>query len=196
MSIRARVTHGNYTIVFSVACALLLAACGSSSKSAKSGSSTTSSTSGTASTSAPTAASSPTTVGPASAAALVPKACSAIPVSLISRYTGSVATTRSFTAAPGAVSCEFANATATSIAIVNIGTGTSASFATFKAASSGGGRTITPISGLGSTAFSISKNGIVGGVGVLTSQGVLYSVSTNLTVTQDEGLIRQLMTVS
>jgi hypothetical protein len=114
---------------------------------------------------------------------------------LITPLTGAAATTRAFAATPGAVRCQFTNANATSAVLVTIAPGTSASYLTLQAASSGGGRTITLITTLGSAAFSISNNGAPAGVVALSSHGVLYNVSTNLPITKDETLIRGLMTL-
>ena len=131
---------------------------------------------------------------PAGSSAQVPTSCSQIPVSLIGHYTGGVATTKSLGPTSSGVSCEFANSTASKIVIVNIGAGaTDATFATLRAKSGQNGRTTTSISGLGSSAFSISNNGAPGGVNVLTDQGQVFSVAANLPFAQDEALISQLM---
>ena len=55
---------------------------------------------------------------------------------------------------------------------------------------------MTPISGLGSSAFSVSKNNVPAGVSVLTAQGLVYVVNSNLPIAQDEALIGQLMQLS
>jgi hypothetical protein len=128
----------------------------------------------------------------AGATANVPSSCGAI-ASLVGSYIGGVATSQAFPAAPNHLSCEFANANASAIVVVNIGQGSASSFATLRAASSGGGRTITPVSGLGAQAFSISKNGKPGGIDAVTATHVVYSVATNLPFPQTEALIRQLM---
>ena len=171
------------TVALSFACLALAAACGSSIKSATSSGTTPSSNTGT----------STTTSAPVGTGA-VPSSCSAIPVSVISPYIGGVATTRSVGQPPHGVSCEFANANASKIVILNIGGGaTPASFAALRAVSGQAGRTVTSISGLGSSAFSISKNGVPGGVDALTAQGQVFSVAANLPIAQDEALIEQLM---
>jgi hypothetical protein len=145
------------------------------------GSSTTGSTAGSTSTTA------------TAAAANVPSSCSAIPTALISSYIGSVGMTQSLKAAAGSVSCEFANAGASKVLILNIGKGgTPAEFATLRSISGAGGRTVTAINGLGGSAFSITRNGVAAGMAVLTSDGRLYAVTTNLSVAQDEALIKQL----
>ena len=95
---------------------------------------------------------------------------------------------------PQHLSCEFANANASTIVIVNIGAGgTAAAFDALRATSAQGGRTVTSISGLGSSAFSVSKNNVPAGVSVLTTQGFVYVVESNLPIAQDEALIKQLM---
>jgi hypothetical protein len=76
---------------------------------------------------------------------------------------------------------------------VNIGRGTAAQFAILKTGSAGGGRTVTPISGLGAQAFSISQGGVVRGVDAITARGLLVSVAANVTLAQNETLVRQLM---
>lgn len=122
----------------------------------------------------------------------VPSSCSAI-VSLAGAYTGGVATTKSL-GTPQHLSCEFVNSNASTIVIVNIGVGgTTAAFDALRATSAQGGRTVTPISGLGASAFSVSKNGVPGGVSVLTAQDLVYAVESNLPIAQDEALIEQLM---
>ncbi len=127
--------------------------------------------------------------------AQVPNSCSAI-VSLVSAYMGGVATTKSL-GSPQHLSCEFANANASTIVIVNIGVGgTVAAFDALRATSAQGGRTVTSISGLGSSAFSVSKNGVTAGVSVLTAQGLVYVVESNLSLAQAEALIEQLMKLS
>jgi hypothetical protein len=164
------------TVALAFACLALLAACGSSSG-------------GTA---GPGASPSAATSAPVVGAKNLPTSCAQIPVSLISSYTGGVATTQSL-GKPPSVSCEFANATASTIVIVNIGQGTAAEFATLKTTSAGGGRTITPINGLGVSAFSITKNGKPGGVDALSAQEVVFSVASNLPIARDVDLIKQLM---
>jgi hypothetical protein len=112
---------------------------------------------------------------------------------LVGTYMGGVATTKSL-GAPQHLSCEFANASASTIVIVNIGTGgTAAAFAVLQSTSAQGGRTVTPIDGLGASAFSVSKNGKTAGVSVLTDQNFVYVVESNLSLDQDEALIKQLM---
>jgi hypothetical protein len=123
----------------------------------------------------------------------VPSSCNAI-VSLVDTYiAGGVANTKSL-GSPQHLSCEFANANASTIVIVNIGVGgTAAAFDALRATSAQGGRTVTSISGLGASAFSVSKNGVPGGVSVLTAQGLVYVVTSNISIAQDEALIGQLM---
>jgi hypothetical protein len=128
--------------------------------------------------------------------AQVPNSCSAI-ASLVGAYiAGGIATTKSL-GAPQHLSCEFANANASTIVIVNIGVGgTLAAFDALRATSAQGGRTVTSISGLGVSAFSVSKNGVTAGVSVLTAQGLVYVVESNLSIAQDQALIEQLMKLS
>jgi hypothetical protein len=133
--------------------------------------------------------------GAAGTGAQVPSSCSAL-VSLVGAYMGGVATTKSL-GSPQHLSCEFANANASTIVIVNIEVGgTVAAFDALRATSAQGGRTVTSISGLGSSAFSVSKNGVPAGVSVLTAQGLVYAVESNLSLAQAEALIEQLMKLS
>jgi len=143
-------------------------------------------------TTAATRSAATTTPGTTGAVAKVPNSCSELEA-LVGPYIGGVATTKSL-GSPQHLSCEFANAKASTIAIVDIGVGgTLASFNTLKSISAQGGRTVTPINGLGAVAFSVSKNGVTAGVSVLTTQGIVYVVESNLTLDQDEALIQQLM---
>jgi hypothetical protein len=124
----------------------------------------------------------------------VPSSCSALE-SLVGTYIGGVATTKSL-GSPKHLSCEYANAKASNIVIVDIGEGgTAAAFDTLRTSSAKGGRTVTAIGGLGASAFSVSKNGKPAGVSVLTAQGIVYVVESNLSIDQDEALIKQLMMV-
>jgi hypothetical protein len=92
------------------------------------------------------------------------------------------------------LSCEFANADASNIVVVNIGVGgTAANFDALRTSSAKNGRTATTISGLGVSAFSVSKNGVPAGVSVLTAEGLVYVVNSNLSIDQDTSLIVQLM---
>ena len=134
------------------------------------------------------------TVAPAVAGtgAQVPGSCSAI-APIVGAYIGGVGTTKSL-GSPQHLSCEFMNTNATTLAIVNIGAGgTAAAFDNLRTISAQGGRTVKPISGLGASAFSVSKNNIPAGVSVLTDQGFVYVVESNLPIAQDEALIKQLM---
>jgi hypothetical protein len=145
---------------------------------------------------AATAGSVSTAAPPASGGgAQVPGSCSAI-VALVGAYTGGVATTKSL-GSPQHLSCEFANANASIIVVVNIGAGgTAAAFDSLRTTSAQGGRTVKAISGLGASAFSVSKNNTPAGVSVLTAGGLVYVVDSNLTIAQDEALIEQLMKLS
>jgi hypothetical protein len=147
------------------------------------------------STVAPTALPASTvTIAPVAAGtgAQVPGSCNAI-ASIVGTYIGGIETTKSL-GTPQHLSCEFMNTNASTIAIVNIGAGgTAAAFDNLRTISAQGGRTVTPINGLGASAFSVSKNNIPAGVSVLTDQNFVYVVETNLPITQDEALIKQLM---
>jgi hypothetical protein len=134
----------------------------------------------------------PPSSAPSTGSANPPSSCNVIPQSIIATYIGVVATVHAL-GTPPQLSCEFANASASSIVIINIGRGTTSEFATLRTVSAGGGRTVTPISGLGTEAFSISKGGVVRGVNAFTAHGLLISVAANLSLTQSEALIRQLM---
>jgi hypothetical protein len=141
-------------------------------------------------------AATPTSAATAVAAAggQVPGSCEDL-AKLVGSYVGGVATTKSLaTPTPTHLSCEYFNAAATTIVILNIGAGATASaFDTLRTGSAQGGRTVTSINGLGASAFSVSKGGVTSGVSVLTAQGMLYVVESNLTQDQDVALIKQLM---
>jgi len=125
----------------------------------------------------------------------VPSSCDAI-ASLVGSYMGGVGTTKSL-GKPQHLSCEFANANATAIIIVNIGVGgTQAAFDALRATSGQGGRTVTPVSGLGISAFSVSKGKVPAGVAALTADGLIYDVNSNLSIDQDVALIKQLMALA
>jgi hypothetical protein len=192
----ARVPRIGAALALSVSLAALLAACGSSPTAADSpGASGSAAGSGV---SAPAVSASATASASASvgAAGEPPGSCGAIPVTLIGSYIGAVATTRAVGQPPHGVSCEFANANASKILILNIGSdATPASFAASRAAAAQGGRTVTPLGGLGAQAFSISKNGVPGGVEVLTPQGQVFAVTADLPIAEDEALIVKLMSV-
>ena len=146
---------------------------------------------------AATAAVTPSSVSTAAAGAAgtgaqVPTSCNAIEA-LVGGYMGGVATTKSL-GSPQHLSCEFANANASTIIVVNIGVGgTAANFDTLRPTSGKNGRTVTSISGLGASAFSVSKGNVPAGVSVLTEQGLIYVVNSNLPIAQDQALIEQLM---
>ncbi len=144
-------------------------------------------------TEAATAASAATaTSGAAAAGGQVPGSCDDL-VKLVGSYMGGVATTKSL-GKPQHLSCEFANAAASTIIIVDIGVGgTPAAFDQLRATSALGGRTVTSIDGLGVSAFSVSKGGKTAGVSVLTAQGLVYVVESILSLDQDVALIKQLM---
>jgi hypothetical protein len=132
------------------------------------------------------------TAGATGAGAKVPAACSDI-VALVGTYMGGVASTKSL-GTPQHLSCEFANSNASTIVIVNIGAGgTPAAFESLRTTSAQGGRTVTAISGLGTEAFSVSKGNVPAGVAVLTAQGLVYDVNSNLPIAKDEALIKDLM---
>ena len=158
-------------VALSFACAALLAECGSS-HTALPRSSTTS---------IPT----PTHA---------PSSCSYIPVSFIRQYLGSIASTTSLTAAPKALRCQFANSGASKTLVLTIAPGNASAFATLKTTSSAGGETTTPVSGLGLSAFSITKNRAPAGMAVLSANGLIVSVSANLPLTNDKLLLTELLT--
>jgi len=140
----------------------------------------------------PTIVSTAVTSGAAAGGATVPDSCNALE-SLIDPYIGGVATTKSL-GVPQHLSCEFANADASTIIVVNIGVGgTPAAFDALRSSSAKDGRTVTEISGLGVSAFSVSKNNVPAGVSVLSDQGIVYVVNSNLPIAQDQSLIEQLM---
>jgi hypothetical protein len=183
MAFDARVPGRRVAVASSLVCLALMAACGSSASSASSGAETTG---------APTVPA--TTSPPAGAPHQLPGSCGEIPTSLIDPYIGGVANIQSLGAASHGVSCEFANADASKILVLTMGQGaTAAAFAASEAIAAQGGRNVTPVSGLGASAFSISKGGVPAGMEVLSAQGQIFSVTANLSFDQDEALIKQLM---
>jgi hypothetical protein len=111
----------------------------------------------------------------------------------VTPFTGAIADTKSL-GTPGHLSCEFLYGGGKGVLIVTIGAGgTPSSFATLKAGTATGGRTVAAVAGLGADAFSVSKGGVTAGVTSLASNGVLYVIESTLTEAQDEALIRQLM---
>jgi hypothetical protein len=158
------------------------------------GCSSSSNTSGGTATSAgaatPTAAS--TAASPA-AAGQVPTSCSAIPTSVITPLIATITVTRQISATSHSVSCEFL-ASLTAVLILNVGAGgTPANFAVFERISGSGGRTTASVPGLGSAAFSISKGGVPGGMGAISSSGVIFAVTARNSFAMDEALIKVLM---
>jgi hypothetical protein len=141
--------------------------------------------------SSPQPTSSITNGGPARA--VLPGSCDEVK-SFVDPYVGGIATTKSLGAPLEGVSCEFANATASTIVILNMGLATPNEFAALRSSSGGGGRTITTVSGLGTTAFEVSKDGKPGGMAALSSNDVLVSVTANVSFDQDRSLIQQLLT--
>ena len=140
--------------------------------------------------SSPQPTSSITNGGPARA--VLPGSCNEVK-SFVDPYVGGVATTKSLGAPVEGVSCEFANANATTIVVLNMGLATANEFAALRSSSGGGGRTITAVAGLGTTAFEVSKGGKPGGMAALSSNDVLVSVTANVSFDQDRSLIQQLL---
>lgn len=127
---------------------------------------------------------------PAAATTHTSKSCTSLE-KIVSPVIGGAAETTSL-ADPPEVSCQFASDNG-SIVYVKIGPGTAADLASARTASGGGGRTITAIHGLGSSAFAITKDGQAGGVVALSPHGTLVSVESTLTLAQDEALARKLL---
>jgi hypothetical protein len=180
-------------LAFTAVLGLALTGCGSSSSPASSGSKAASAGTSAAATTASAASVAATPTPSVAAAAQLPGGCSSISKSLVGSYIGTVAVAQSLATRPNQVSCEFISANSKMVLILNIGKGTPADFAIAKQGSGGGGRTVTDISGLGTMAFSISKGGLVHGMEAFSDQDVLFVVTSTLTATQDESLIRQLM---
>ena len=138
----------------------------------------------------PQPTSSITNGGPARA--LLPGSCAEVK-SYIDPVVGGVATTKSLGVPGQGVSCEFANANATTIVVLNLGLSTPDEFAALRSSSGGGGRTTASVSGLGTTAFEVSKDGKPGGMAALSTNDVLISVTANVSFDQDRSLIEQLL---
>ena len=174
---RSRTVHRLAAVALTGFCAAL-SACSTSSTPA-----VAASTSRAGATVASTGSASPTSV----AAIRLPNSCGALNAT-VAHFIGRVGMSRSLASRAVGVSCEIANANTTSIVIINLGPASAAQLAVLRAASGGGGRTITTVSGQGASAFSVSKNGVVHGFAVLTTQGTLCSVTTGLSLAQDEAL--------
>ena len=144
----------------------------------------------TTSRSSPQPASSITNGGPARA--VLPGSCDEVK-SFVDPFVGGIATTKSLGAPVEGVSCEFANASASTIVVLNMGLATPDEFAALRSSSGGGGRTTTTVSGLGTTAFEVSKDGKPGGMTALSSNDVLVSVTADISFDQDRSLIEQLL---
>jgi hypothetical protein len=144
----------------------------------------------TSSGSSPQPTSGITNGGPARA--VLPGSCDEVK-SYIDPYVGGVAKTTSLGVKGQGVSCEFFNASATIGVVLNMGLGTPAEFAALRSISGQGGRTTTTVSGLGSTAFEVSKDGKPGGMAALSPNDVLVSVTANISFDQDRSLIQQLL---
>jgi hypothetical protein len=179
-----------------VALFVLAAACSSSAGSASGGSSTTSpagatpSATGTASLST---GSSP--LPPPGGTGAIPASCGAIPQSLITPYTGSSPRVLSLKATGAAVSCEFSSPNASTLIVLNLGQASQSAYEILRAGSAAGGRTVQAVSGLGAEAFSVTNLGKTAGLVTLTNQNVLVSLTTNLTLAQDEQLTRSLIAI-
>jgi hypothetical protein len=170
---------------------VLVAGCSSSSNS--SGGTATSAGAATPTATSPATSPAASTTTTPAAAGKVPTSCSAIPTSVITPLIGTITVTRQISATSHSVSCEFL-ASLTAVLILNIGAGgTPANFAVLERSSGSGGRTTAPVSGLGSAAFSISKGGVPGGMGAISSSGVIFAVTARNSFAQDEALIKQLM---
>jgi len=165
------------TLALLAVCAFIVAACGSSSPT---------------STSSPPAGGGTTSAPAGTSGAALPSSCAQLKA-VVNPYVGGIAVTKPLLQKANGVSCEFGNAAATKIVIVNIGPGTAASFAVLKTKSGGQGRTTAAVSGLGAQAFSTSNNGRPGGVAVLTSQGDVFAVIAAQSFAKDEALLKQLM---
>lgn len=176
---------------------LVVAACGTPTTPAPPTSAPAASLAPIASSAAPSAAaaSSAPAASSAGGAGSVPASCQAL-LTVITPYTGNITATQSL-GKPEHLSCEYQyGAAGKGVLIVNIGAGgTQAAFDTLKAGTATGGRTVAAVADLGVAAFSVSKNGVPGGVTSLAGDGILYVVESNLKFTQDIELIRSLMTV-
>lgn len=110
----------------------------------------------------------------APAAGTGPASCAAIPVSVFAPAAVTLKMTFP-TSSPAHLSCEFASADATAVFILNMGPSTAAAFATLMATTAKT-ETVTPLSGLGASAFTITKDGKTAGVETITSGGLLVSL--------------------
>jgi hypothetical protein len=123
----------------------------------------------------------------------IPIECSALPSTQLAADLGGIATTKQLSTTH--MSCEFANANATKLLILNLGPSSPSDLAVLKTGSGAGGRTTTDISGLGSAAFSVSSHGLVTGLAAMSSTNVMYSITSNLGLAENEALIKGWMAV-
>ena len=79
------------------------------------------------------------------------------------------------TSSPAHLSCEFASADDTAVFILNMGPSTASAFATLMTTTAKT-ETVTPLSGLGASAFTITKDGKIVGVETITSGSLLVSL--------------------
>jgi len=126
------------------------------------------------------------------ATASLPTTCAQLPVSLISTDIGGIATTMPLRQSATGVSCEFAGSSATELVIVTVGRGTTADLARVEAQTAAK-QTVTPVPGFEAGAYTVSKNGVVRGLVAVSAGGLLVSVSSTLTESQDEALIQKIV---
>ncbi|MEJ1231394.1 MAG: hypothetical protein WDM88_13280 [Galbitalea sp.] len=91
----------------------------------------------------------------------------------------------------GALSCQFANADATKQVILNLGPISAAAYSALQSSSAAGGRAVSTVPDLGTSAFAVSSGGVTGGVTAKSAAGNVYSINSNLTQDQDVALIKQ-----
>ena len=131
-------------------------------------------------------------ISPAVSGGALPSSCAGTLAGIVGPYVGGVSVSRSLASKPAGVSCEYANAGASRIVILNIGPGNAAGLAILRQGSAGDGRTVASVGGLGGQAFSISRGGVPAGMVVLTSGGQLFSLTANLPFARDEALLKTL----
>ncbi len=140
----------------------------------------------------PSASASAATSGGASAATQkIPSSCSGLPSTLLGADLGGVSTAKDLKVEAGALSCQFANADATKQVILNLGPISAAAYSALQSSSAAGGRTVSTVPDLGTSAFAVSSGGVTGGVTAKSAAGNVYSINSNLTQDQDVALIKQ-----
>lgn len=135
------------------------------------------------------------TPGPSAPAIAMPSSCTDSSLkSIVAGYTGSVSTAEPSSpgAAHGTVSCGFTGSKGS--VTLTLGPGSVTDLENTQAAESqGSGVTVEPVAGLGVVAFALKSNGAVTGLDAIGSNNLVVSLTSGLSLSQDEALARQLL---